>query len=582
MALACTFCSESFPSRNVLFRHLRDPANACGAQTSSLGGIPLGPSKSVSKADKRQSLLNTSGAVVMISSMSNKHPNKPKQKKTKKKKRMRESMAFTTSHTQELWFGGIPSKYGSKSALSVVLWNGIRPGEPTPIIKTVIRKGWRQRVDGEVGEERNELAVEEEEEEEEAKEDGKSTDASKTTTTKKKKVWVGYAILAFRNDQEAQEALSLFQGRELERGFVMRLKPAEAERKTKARKISKSMETTGEEQEGEDDFQPRQEEVAEKVPLALGADPATWSQVKPLRSEQLIKRLSSLQRWYNATATREKDQEKEGEEEGEEEGVEECKALALMAIASCQPMLRSDDTERQMRDRLSIFYRQAPRPTCSRAGHLAPSPLYDSLLNSLIKLQWPAKRHRPSIHSEHYIVMWRGRPRPGLEELHQGCENLMAWADSTFLFTHVAVTKNFVGSPHVDNLDQTYQYTMSLGPFTIGGELCVECESEKLKGSEGEAEGEATTQQEERSPDGTRVEVVDTHGRVASMDGRFVHWVRGHDGGDRYSLVFYSLDPAAETEPSSGIRVFRPTGEEGQDGGERCHVHVPEDTHDTR
>ena len=70
--------------------------------------------------------------------------------------------------------------------------------------------------------------------------------------------------------------------------------------------------------------------------------------------------------------------------------------------------------------------------------------------------------------------MWRGRPRSGLEELHAGCEELMAWVDVTFGYTHIAVTKNFVGSPHVDNLDQTFQYTISLGSFTKGGELCVE------------------------------------------------------------------------------------------------------------
>ena len=61
------------------------------------------------------------------------------------------------------------------------------------------------------------------------------------------------------------------------------------------------------------------------------------------------------------------------------------------------------------------------------------------------------------------------------------------------------------------------------------------------------------------------MEVLDTKNRVASMDGRFVHWVRGHSGGDRYSLVFYSLDPDAATPPLSALRDWEPTGGKAED-----------------
>ena len=124
----------------------------------------------------------------------------------------------------------------------------------------------------------------------------------------------------------------------------------------------------------------------------------------------------------------------------------------------------------------------------------------------------------------------------------------MAWADSEFSYTHVAITKNFIGSPHVDNLDTTYQYTISLGSFNTGGELCVESRGGNGSGGGGSGGG-----------DGTRIEVISTHDRVASMDGRFVHWVRGHSGGDRYSLVFYSLDQTVATKAVSALREWKPT-----------------------
>ena len=38
------------------------------------------------------------------------------------------------------------------------------------------------------------------------------------------------------------------------------------------------------------------------------------------------------------------------------------------------------------------------------------------------------------------------------------------------------------------------------------------------------------------------VSVVETRGRVASLDGRHVHWVRTFRGGDRFSLIFYNTE----------------------------------------
>lgn len=65
--------------------------------------------------------------------------------------------------------------------------------------------------------------------------------------------------------------------------------------------------------------------------------------------------------------------------------------------------------------------------------------------------------------------------------------------------------------------DVTSQYAMSLGDFE-GGQLCIE------------------------SDNGHEIMVVNTRNRIAHVDGRFVHWVRGHSG-DRYSLIFFSTVP---------------------------------------
>jgi hypothetical protein len=107
----------------------------------------------------------------------------------------------------------------------------------------------------------------------------------------------------------------------------------------------------------------------------------------------------------------------------------------------------------------------------------------------------------------------------------------MAWADPNYHFSAIAVTKNFVGSPHIDKYDITYQHAISLGEFKTGGQLCVESE------------------------DHNRVSVVGTHGRLVRVDGRFVHWVRRFGGGDRFSLIFYATVGTGATEKSRAVHA---------------------------
>ena len=46
---------------------------------------------------------------------------------------------------------------------------------------------------------------------------------------------------------------------------------------------------------------------------------------------------------------------------------------------------------------------------------------------------------------------------------------------------------------------------------------------------------------EEAAAHGT-IRVVDTRNRLAEVDGRQVHWVRGFHGGERFSLIFYNTE----------------------------------------
>jgi hypothetical protein len=48
-------------------------------------------------------------------------------------------------------------------------------------------------------------------------------------------------------------------------------------------------------------------------------------------------------------------------------------------------------------------------------------------------------------------------------ELRGACAELMGWADPSYYYSGIAVTKNFVASPHIDDRDRSFQYAVSLG-----------------------------------------------------------------------------------------------------------------------
>jgi len=94
----------------------------------------------------------------------------------------------------------------------------------------------------------------------------------------------------------------------------------------------------------------------------------------------------------------------------------------------------------------------------------------------------------------------------------------MATVDKDFAdaFTGLAVTKGFVGSPHIDTTNIGPFYGLSIGDFSDGtGGVRVEL-------------------------DPVTVCEVNTKNRLGRIDGRFPHFVAPYDEGKtRYSLIFY-------------------------------------------
>jgi hypothetical protein len=102
--------------------------------------------------------------------------------------------------------------------------------------------------------------------------------------------------------------------------------------------------------------------------------------------------------------------------------------------------------------------------------------------------------------------------------LWQAAKAVMSSVDEDFsrAFTGLAVTKGFIGSPHIDTTNIGPFWGLSVGDFDDGtGGICVEI-------------------------DPFTVCEVNTKNRLGKIDGRFPHWVAPYDESKiRYSLIFY-------------------------------------------
>jgi hypothetical protein len=188
------------------------------------------------------------------------------------------------------------------------------------------------------------------------------------------------------------------------------------------------------------------------------------------------------------------------------------------------------------------------------AGAPVPPALLADMRHALDAARWPPVSHRRKVDSERYLVVRRevlGEGKNGEKngsqagddrvvdpyvDLKRAADAVMRWADPTFAYDHLAITRNFVGSPHVDREDKSHQYAVSLGNWVgVGGELVVE------------------------SRDGSTRFVVDTRDRIGRVDGRCAHWVRGFDAGAdgsravRYSVIYYVNRPRHGTPETFAV-----------------------------
>ena len=304
-------------------------------------------------------------------------------------------------------------------------------------------------------------------------------------------VWIGYAFVVCRDREEAtawRNALDLKQltiGAEL---VTLKARPA----------AFKTTRRDGTQRDAPALDEPSDATTASSRSLAAGAHPSDWQIFLAWPTSTLERRAQAAGTSVQALAEGVRD----GVQDGAQDGVR----------AHCVPYTHV-------------------------SGVRVPRSLVAALSAALRQTLWPAAAQRNGVETETYLVLRRQVAAGGGDpyaDLKAACEAVMAWADPSFAYDHLAITKNFVASPHVDMRDESFQYAMAVGDYSGGGELCVE------------------------SGDGARRWRIDTRERLAKFDGRSVHWVRGYRG-ERFSVVWYvnreehataqNFDVAAEWSP---------------------------------
>jgi hypothetical protein len=195
-------------------------------------------------------------------------------------------------------------------------------------------------------------------------------------------------------------------------------------------------------------------------------------------------------------------------------------------------------------------------------GASIPDQLCDELLEELRGVHWGGLRKpvsRKGVEADNYIVIGqlssdsKFTVEPRYQNVWDASQSILRGLkifdgpEPHFKCTSIAVTKNFVGSPHTDAKDSTYQFATCLGDFNDcnppeegggGGRLCVE-----LEGNTGEA-----------------ICVINTYRRLAKVDGRYPHWVSDYKG-ERFSVIYFCVDPTMRVEPTSAVyrSVVEPT-----------------------
>ena len=187
---------------------------------------------------------------------------------------------------------------------------------------------------------------------------------------------------------------------------------------------------------------------------------------------------------------------------------------------------------------LRAYENEGPRRRVACAGRPLDPALAQQLLQALRATPWhQIPNERRSVRASSYFTIKRKRAAhgPHARLWHAAAEALASVissdADKMFAanITALAVSRNFTGSPHIDTHDRDVQFAFSCGAFgdpppapqtgTVSPDTDAQAPRDAAAGAH-ERGGKLCVELSARV-----VAEVDTHMKIAKVDGRFPHWV---------------------------------------------------------
>jgi len=365
---ACEMCGLLFKSRNLVFKHLRDPGSRCGNSIFVAGdSLPTAPSiqKKVEKKNK------VSTALI----------------------RPRARTGRTAQHANKsscLWMGDLPlpwTRVGGKYKRFRALLRQYLPSDiPQPWVKIVVRKAYRKR--------------------------SSCLEAAESNGQREKDEYLGYAIVVFRCDEEADRIQQTINGLEILPNEVFRFDELREDQLSqlpsfvlKIRAVENSDSTMTPEIK------------------ASGKDPPLSEQLRPLMIDELTTRIHDLKTNI------------------EEDNMK----LKLNSYDTCKESNRESLNQVQLHEAkldevVGLYQLIGPRKEIKRQGRPVPEYLTKPLLEILQSLRWQVPNERRHLSAERYLVLPTNVSYDKFYgNLRQACKKLMEWADESYFYSGIAV-----------------------------------------------------------------------------------------------------------------------------------------------
>ena len=430
--IRCEMCGKIFKSRNLVFKHLRDPGSNCGNSIFAQGqSLPIAPS--IQKKKKKKEVgHNNNNSTALI--------------------RHRARTGKTAQHatsSSTVWFGDLPLPWtragGKYKRLRALIRQYLPRDIPQPWIKLVVRKAYRKR-----SELKNPTTTTTtitnvtEETEEEAQQHDKE---------RIKDEYLGYAIIVFRCDEEAETIRKSLDGVQINSNHVF---PQQQQQQKAGHSIMP------EKQEDCNDIQlpsfvikvrPANNGDTKITPQLrqIGQDPPLIEQLRPFTIDELKRRIIHLQKIntvHNNNDDDDDDDINQGTFNDEKKYNKEALNVDNNKNNNTKLGSSSNDNDIQTQELLlhqavQLYKSISPtRTEIKHQGKLVPESLTKPLLEILTSLKWKVPNERGHLNAERYLVLPTNVTNDRFYgDLRQTCMDLMQWVDPSYFYSGIAVVR---------------------------------------------------------------------------------------------------------------------------------------------